>query len=977
MKHFFSPYSIGTMMMVLTCFSCVETRKKTSEVLNSYSDEIISLDGSWELTLHEEEPLASEPKLEELAFGDLVTLPGSLAENKKGSLNTNRDVWKNLSVEYEFEGTAYYKCTITIPQDWEGKRIAFRMERTRKTAVWLDDRLLGTNPGLSTAQVYELENIAPGEHELIVAVDNIVKAHPAGKSHMNEEATQTNWNGILGKIQLEATPKAFVSKVRVFPDIQQKKAVLHLTIQNDLVETQKGQIKIKVNSFNTDKNHSPKTTPINFTVDGASKTMEAVLELGNDMLLWDEFDPALYRATISVTLENGEKQVLGHTFGMRSFVQNGSQFVINGNTTFLRGKHDACVFPLTGYAPMDVKEWVRVLKIAKVYGINHYRFHTWCPPEAALAAADLVGIYMQPELPSWGELSAQERGVSFQDINAVAFGSENAGEGKVYDPKIQTEAEKFFHKEAEHILDDYGNYASFVMFAIGNELSGNVTVMERLVDGFRSYDKNRRLYSQGSNNKFWSPKKGVRDNYWTTVRTSGKKWENYDNNTRISYSFVDQYNGGSVNQLRPTTRTNFAKAIAKVDVPVIGHETGQYSYYPDYNELEKYTGITKPWNLELGRTLLKEKGMFDQWPDFFKATGTWASILYCEDMESGIRTPGFGGFQLLDLQDFPGQGTALVGPLNAFMESKGTIKPEKWREFCAPVVLLAEFDQYTLEAGNNFISDIKVANYFKGDITGTISWSIEGVGNGSLTVEASQGGISEAGQINIELPDLNQAKSTSLELKLNKSEVVKSYPLWIYPKKKAISMPENVTVSKTLDSQTLAKIDAGGRVLLIPDHEEVKDNSVGPLFMSEFWSYRMFYNIATRKGVEPSPGTLGLLIDEKHPALSGFPTEFHTNWQWWSAVSNSRPIILDEAPEGYRPLVQTIDNMWRSFKLGTLFEFQVGKGKVLVSAIDLPLIEDTTEGIALYQSLLDYVASDAFNPETEITKEELTQLLFD
>jgi len=241
-------------------------------------------------------------------------------------------------------------------------------------------------------------------------------------------------------------------------------------------------------------------------------------------------------------------------------------------------------------------------------------------------------------------------------------------------------------------------------------------------------------------------------------------------------------------------------------------------------------------------------------------------------------------------------------------------------------------------------------------------------------VNAVQGGITKAGQIRLTIPAFGKAIRTTIELKLN--EVVKSYPLWIYPAPQSLNIPARVTVSHTLDEQTLNALENGGRVLLIPEHDAIKAHSVGGLFMTEFWSYTMFYNIAVRQGVEPSPGTLGLLIDEKHPALAGFPTEFHSNWQWWAAVKHSRPIILDDAPEGYRPLVQSIDNMWRSHKRGTLFEFKVGKGRILVSAIDLPAIQETAEGCALYQSLLDYTGSEAFAPGTEIAAEKLQHLLF-
>ncbi len=959
------------------CLGQSKAENATSNSISEDSSEIIKLAGLWELSLSENVNLSPNTSLKELVFSHSINLPGTLDESKKGVKNLNKEVWKNLSREYTFEGVAFYKREIEIPEKWEHKRIVLRLERSRKTAVWLDGVHKGSNLYNCTSQLYELKNIKPGKHELFIAVDNIIKKHPAGESHMNTEATQTNWNGILGKIQLEATPKVWVKNVKIIPDCNHKIAKIELVLNNKTEDLVEGNILISSKSFNTKKTHLPKDVRTNFKIKDNSKKIIIDLDLGEEMLLWDEFDPALYNVKIDLELKNGEKQELQRTFGMRSFTQNGSQFVVNGNTTFLRGKHDGCVFPLTGYAPMEVEKWIEVFKIAKDYGINHYRFHTWTPPEAAFLAADIQGIYLQPELPSWGELHAQERGASFKDINAVAFGSEKIkGKKKVkYDSKNKTEAEKFYAKQAEEIFNQYGNYASFVMLGIGNELKGNRTVMKRLVDGFKQYDKNSRLYTQGANNYFRDPKKGESDDYWITVRTSASTFENFDNNVRVSYSFADQDKGGLINVNKPSTKVNFSKALKNADVPVIGHETGQYSYYPDYNEIKKYTGVTKAWNLELGKEILKKKGMFYLAPEFFKATGKWASILYCEDMESGIRTPKFGGFQLLDLQDFPGQGTALVGPLNAFMESKGTITPEKWREFSAPITILAEFDSYTLKSEEVLKVAIKIANYHKENIDDLLIWDIEGVDKGSFNAIATHGEISLINNLTIQLPKVQEAKRINLNLKLKKGGIVKSYPLWIYPKVKEIKH-NNVVIADKIDDKMLNAVKKGKNILFIPKHQDIKNTSVNGLFISEFWSYRMFYDICKGKGVEPSPGTLGLLIDSKHPALKEFPTEYHTNWQWWELINNSRPIILDKTNSKYRPFVQTIDNMWRSHKLGTLFEFKVGNGKVLISAIDLNSVKSSLVGNSLYHSIINYMNSEAFNPQSEIEIKKLKSIIY-
>ena len=925
--------------------------------LKQYAQEKIDLSGKWEFAMNSPEE-----------FQETVMLPGTMVENEKGIKNEDKEQRLYLSREFMFKGKAYYQREIVIPKGWSKQRIALVMGRTRKTKVWLDGELVGANESFSARHVYTLgSKLKAGVHTLLIEVDNSLD-NPPGTSHANREDTQTNWNGIVGDLYLEATPLIYIEKIRISTDIFKKQAKFAITISNVSSKVGDVSLSLSANSFNSAINQvvDRKVQRVACSADG--QTVEMVLQMPDDVLLWDEFTPNLYKAKIGLNYK-GAEQIIEETFGMCEFVADGKQFTINGKKIMLRGKHDACVFPLTGYAPMDVDEWVRVLRIAKSWGINHYRFHTWCPPEEALEAADIVGIYMQPELPLWGALAKAEKGIAVKDINEAAFGAEKTKEKK-YDPSVKTDAEIYFAQEGKMILDQMGNHPSFTMFALGNELWGSMVVMQRLVDTFRDYDENRRLYAQGSNNNFRSPLLGATDDYWTTVRTSEKTWKDYDNIVRSAFSVADQYDCGPINHYKPSTRVNFSEGITNLDVPVIGHETGQYQYYPDFDEIHKYTGVMKPWNLLVAENIAKEKEVWSQRDDFYRAAGVFASILYCEENEAAIRTPGFGGFQLLDLQDFPGQGTALVGPLNAFMESKGCITNAKWKEFCSAVTILAEFDEFTLTAGDNFSCDVKIANYGSDNIIGkTLRWTIGNIATGNLKVEAPQGMITELGKIEIVLPKLTSSLRTDIKLEIEGGEVIKSYPLWIYPTSEKIIVPKDVKVVREMTPQVRKELQAGKKILYMPNHAAIKEHSVGGLFMTDFWSYPMFLKIAKKNNLEPSPGTMGLLINDNHPALKGFPTEYHSNWQWWLPVKNSRPIILDNAPRDCKPIVQTIDNMWRSHKLGTLFEFKVGKGKLLVSAIDLEAIKGEKEGAALYQSILDYMGSELFSPTSELNIE--------
>jgi hypothetical protein len=136
----------------------------------------------------------------------------------------------------------------------------------------------------------------------------------------------------------------------------------------------------------------------------------------------------------------------------------------------------------------------------------------------------------------------------------------------------------------------------------------------------------------------------------------------------------------------------------------------------------------------------------------------------------------------------------------------------------------------------------------------------------------------------------------------------------------------------------------------------------------------MFKGISESNNRPVSPGTMSILTDPRLPLFSDFPTEFHTNWQWWPVVKNSQPFILDNTPKNYRPLVQVVDNIERNHKLGLIFEFAVGKGKLLVCMSDLKVIQNKPEGRQLYSSILKYMASDKFNPEQMLSPQEVAAL---
>ena len=817
----------------------------------------ISLAGEWNVELGKSGSAFAKSKRASQGEVKRAILPGTIDTNHLGFAPKDTMETTHLTRLYAYKGAARYSRTINIPKDWKKKPVELFLERTRPTWVYVDGELVDSCNFISTPQRYLLpKKVKPGKHLLEIVVDNGrgVPEQVYGSSHAYTEDTQTNWNGIIGRIRLEVKS------------------------EERRVEKQRSASEGKANS-----NAMPDFAK-NFHIEGA-------------------------------------------------------HFYANGHRIFLRGKHDAAVWPLTGHVEMSVEGWMKYLGTCKEYGINHVRFHSWCPPEAAFVAADSLGIYLQPELPFWGSFDKK-------DERLMAF----------------------LHQEGENILREYGHHPSFRMMALGNELWGDIDKMKEFVDDFRKIAPDK-YYTFGSN--YYLGYQGIKEgmDYFTTCRIGGEGWGKYNTHTRGSFSFADAYDGGMINHFHPNSTMNFDEACDKAGIPIISHETGQFQTYPDYREIKKYTGVLHPYNFEVFRRRLAAAGMLSQADDFHKASGLWSVKLYKADIEMDLRTRNMAGFQLLDIQDYPGQGSAFVGILDAFMESKGITMPEEWRQWCSPVVPLLEMKKFCFEDGEKIQAKVKVANYGGTSLYGKkLMWKI-GDAEGVMNIFTYDEGLIDVGILDEEISADKPAK-LNVSLNIEGTEARNSYELWVYPKK-ALEK-KGIIIARDLNQEVVKVLEKGGKVLWMPDSLPY---TVGGLFQTDYWNYRMFKTICENNKKKVSPGTLGILTNPEHPIFKGFPTEMHTNWQWFPVIKESHPLVLDNFAKDYRPIVQVIDNIERNHKLGLVMEWKVGAGKLLVCMSDLEKAAKYPEGKAFYQSVLNYMRSADFNPSAEITVDELKKKL--
>jgi hypothetical protein len=839
-----------------------------------------------------------------------------------------------------YAGAAWYQRDFVLPQDWQGRRVVLHLERPHwETRIWIDGKEAGHCERLGTPHDYDLGSaLAPGKHSLSIRIDNRMIVEVGVNSHSVSDNTQGNWNGIVGSIELRQTPLTWIDELRstTFPKEGR------LSVEVIAKGGDSGKLVASLVSLDGNANAAlglPSASPM-IQAFQASGTLtkgrgELVFNLGDRAQVWNEFTPHRYRLTVQLESADGVDSRT-EIIGFRELRTQGTRFILNGQPIYLRGTLECCIFPREGHPPTDVESWLRLMRIAKAHGLNHLRFHSWCPPEAAFEAADELGLYLQIEASSWANQGAE------------------IGSGRPLDAWIED--------EAAAIVRTYGEHPSFMFFTYGNEPHGpnHAKWLADFVARWKARDP-RRLYTTGSG--------------WPIM--PGSDYHSH------SDPRLQQWGAGlnsRINAQEPSTDFDWSDWVGKhTDAPTVSHEIGQWCAYPNFHEIEKYTGFFKAKNFEIFREQARTNGVLDQADDFLRVSGKLQTLCYKADIEAALRTSGFGGFQLLGLYDFSGQGTALVGVLDAFWDSKGYVSAEEYRRFCGPVVPLLRLPKMVYVEGERIEAVAELSQFGASDLKGPVLWELRQgetlLASGKLAEgeTLARGGLRPLGKLDIPLSVTGRAAKLSLSLSLPQTPAKNSWDLWVYPVEHRLALPAGVRISSKLDADTQAFLKDGGSVLLLPKDASIKgDPNTGPVelgYSSIFWNTIWTLNQA--------PHTLGILCDPAHPALALFPTDEHTNVEWWDLLHKRHPFILT-AFRSMKPIVQVVDDWNSARKLGLVFEARVGRGRLLVCAIDLETdLAKRPAARQFKESLLHYLAQAPSGTLPQLSISDLGTLMMD
>jgi hypothetical protein len=860
-----------------------------------------------------------------------IRLPGSMAENHQGNpikeirQSTWGDRWTNVPVwhpmiKMDYRGAAWYQTTLHVPKNGPDQCYELFLERVCwRSEAWVDGSALGVRDSLSAPHRYDIGPLLPGEHRLTIRVDNREIYQLGCNTHAYHEQSCTIYNGVIGRIELRSHPMLFVRNCQVHADPTTGLCELRVSLFNATGHAWESSLVAEIRGEGGGKSLASSRRKLDALPSGESAVVLKAQVPPAAVEPWSEFACRLYQARITLQSPTGS-DTFETRFGFRRYAAQGAKFTINGRPVLLRGEANNAQFPLTGHPPMDKAAWLKMLRLLKDFGLNHVRFHTWVPPDAAFDAADELGIYLQPELPNGEDSIVRDaaRGVPWRQAELL------------------------------RILDTYGNHPSFVQMAMGNEAkTPHIEALKALVQQGREHDP-RHLYACISNPEASGICDEVPGDDFAVAHGSR------NGRRRMEANF---------NRAPPETLGDYRVTLEGRPVPQISHETGQWYVYPDLSEIERYTGVLRPVTLDYFRDSAAREGVLGQVPEFVRATGRLSLLLYKEEVERSLRTPGYGGFQLLGVQDSFDQGAAYVGQVNSFFEPKPYLTAAEFREFCGPQTPLARMKKRVWTNDETFTAQIEAANYGPAPLRqATVAWRLmdadHAVARGQFgPLDLPDTGLTAIGQVQCPLGDVSTAVRLQLvvEVTPQQTEARRSarnrWNIWVYPKVVDIAVPTNVKVVNELDAATRRALENGARVVLLPSSFK----SDYPTAMTPpFWSPIMFDN---------QRQILGVLCDPRHPALRAFPTDDHGDWQWFELLFQGAAIHLTDVPAAYRPIVQGIDRPDRNHKLALIYEAKVGRGSLLVSTLDLNRDLDARPvARQLRHCLLQYAASSDFRP---------------
>ncbi len=688
-------------------------------------------------------------------------------------------------------GVAWYQREIEIPAEWKGKRVGLMLERTRwQTTVYLDNKEMGNCSSLVAPHEYDLGIVAPGVHRLSIRIDNrmILPYRPDG--HGVSDGEGSTWNGIVGRIELNATSPVWIEDAQVFPSVANRSAQVRVKIGNVTGKFGSGTISAGAAS-----------TPVSWDAKGGEAVVDVAL--GNAML-WSEFTPVLQHLTVKLNGQDAADR-RDVTFGLREIKADGKHILLNGELFYFRATHDGGGFPHTGYPATDVATWKRIISTCKAWGLNGIRFHSWCPPEAAFIAGDELGFYFQPECGMWNSFDT---------------------EGKM----LAT-----LNDETARIVKAYGNHPSLVLLNATNEPAGHYAEQLPTWDK-RWHDADpRRLYSDGTG-RFAPPPKGpgtpyAADFLVTPGARGPRGWfgADYENTLQMmTRGATTPCIGHEVGQWCAYPDFDVIQKFSGYMVP------GNYHIWRDSAEEHGLLAKNKEIAHASGRF---QAACYKEEIEANLRTPSYTGIELL-DLHDYV---GQGG-ALIGLLDAFWEPKSYVAPEEFRQFSNTTVPLARFKDRVFTTADTLKADVELAHYGPKPLKSV-APKWRIVEASGAV------VASGSFESRtAPRGKNIPLGTVSANLSKLHAPGKHRLVVELAGTPFHNGWDFWVYPAKVAADVPADVTISSAWP-EAEAKLAAGGKVLFVPKAADLDASDPRMSTVPIFWNHLMNPNGTTFLGL--------------------------------------------------------------------------------------------------------------------------------
>jgi beta-galactosidase len=847
-----------------------------------------------------------------------------------GCWNANGAGTESDNLFHKFEGPAWYHRQITLPKGWKDKAIWLEFGGVHRTAdVWVNGQSVGRHVAYVTPFKFDISDYVAhdAKADISVRVDGRRNGDidPLYGCFDLMDMGDLDWGGMYRGVQLRATEAAWIENLHVIPHVAERTAEVTVEVGGPIAQPY--DIAVEVIGAQGELAGNGKA---GISHAEASPTISVPIA---DAKLWSPQHPHLY--TVKATLYRGGEQIDSKSdrFGMREIGKVGKGFVLNGQPIFLRGYGDDCIFPNTIAPPVDKHYYLRRFEVAKSYGFNYIRHHSWFPPKEYLDAADEMGILLQPEFP----------------IAYDAF----------FDASTPEKKQLYLDSWREVIRANW-NHPCIADWCMGNEIGSQHELSREMYRIAKEIDATRMVIDT--------------DGVW--IRTVGDPM-------RPTLDFLtpvfDEHPRWGFND-------NKYPLDLKATKPILVHEMGNFATLPSLTQIDLFTNGVRPYWLYTLRDLVTKQGVEQEYESWVAKSNKLQAVVLKVNTEAARRSPDISGYQQWLLQDY---WNGSNGVLDTFYRPKG-ITAAQYRKFNSPTVLLMDCARRNYWAGETVEITILASRYEdQPSQDAMLTWKL--TCDGKVCADGEESGLSVKSDgvktlrtIYVEMPNLANAHRLSLSASLTDQNGRSSndWDFWVYPKQMIAANQKRICcaglqevrdtfpgmsgaedlagcqllITAQVTPEQLAYLVNGGRALLM---------NAGEAFPSTYSSFRPCWWLGDRENESKNTGTV---IDKTHPALRGFPNDGWCDLNFANLLNKSTAVLMDDLPAKIPPIIRCLDVHGELRNKAYLFEVKVGQGKLLSTSMNFANGLQMKDPAAIYllDGLMKYAMGADFAPTSSL-----------